>query len=167
MSFQDFHSIEVFWVRKSFLSMKNQTSFLFFKHKAFFPSTSNFFFHRIPWDTIFHHELQKAYFHPNLMKDISKLNETCFFMILNENLIIWIHVQFFNFWSNFHRPHMILVVHPVCQVCDFKHFLNSNSHEKQKLSRKILKICNQASKKSFITSNFQAIFLWLITFLDH
>ena len=42
---------------------------------------------------------------------------------------------------------MILVVYPICQVCEFKHLLNSDSHEKQKSSRKILKIHNQASRK--------------------
>ena len=49
-------------------------------------------------------------FYLNLMKYISELNETCFFMILNENPIIWSLVQFFSFWSNFHRPHIILVL---------------------------------------------------------
>ena len=60
--FKIFHSIEVFWVRKTFLSMKTQTSHLFLKHKAFFLLTSNFFFHRIPWDTLFHHVLQRHNF---------------------------------------------------------------------------------------------------------
>ena len=54
---------------------------------------------------------------------------TCFFMIQNENPIISNHVQFFNFWSNFHCSCMILVVHSFCIVCEFKHLLNLESHE--------------------------------------
>ena len=81
------------------------------------------------------------------MKDILESNETQFFMILHENPIIWIHVHFFSFWSNFHRLHTILAIQSVCQVCEFRHLLNSNSHEKWKSNKKILKIHNQTSKK--------------------
>jgi hypothetical protein len=126
--------------------METQTSHLCSQFKAFFPSTSKFFFHRIPQDT-FSPRIAKTQFHPNIMKDISESNETCFIMILNENLIILSHVRFFSFRSNFHRPHMILVVQPVCQVCEFKHLLNSESHEKWKSRSKLLKIHNIASIK--------------------
>ena len=60
--FKTFHSIEVCWVRKTFLSMETQNSHLFLKQKAFFLSLQNFFFHWIPWDTLFHHGLQKHNF---------------------------------------------------------------------------------------------------------
>ena len=58
-------------------------------------------------------------FHLKLMKDISFSIETCFFMILHENLNLWIHVPNFGFWSNFHPPHIKLVVWPTCQVYQF------------------------------------------------
>ena len=51
------------------------------------------------------------------------------------------------FWSKCHRPRMILVAYTVCQVCEFKHFLNSNLHEKWQSSRRHLNIHIQASKK--------------------
>ena len=100
-----------------------------------------------PMRHIFSSRIVRTYFHLNRIKYISELNETCFFMILKENPIIWSHVQFFSFRSNFHRPHMILVVQPLCQVWEFKHLLNSKSNEDQKSRRKILKIHNQAFRK--------------------
>ena len=42
---------------KIFQVWKLKTSHLFLKHKAFFQQTSNLFFHRTPWDTLFHHGL--------------------------------------------------------------------------------------------------------------
>jgi hypothetical protein len=106
--FKIFHSIQFGRVRKNFLSMKTQTSHLFSQLKELFHQLQNFFFHRTPLDTLFHHGLQKRIF--TQISYISKSNETCFYMILHENLIIWSHVHFFSFWSNFHHLHMILVV---------------------------------------------------------
>ena len=42
--FKIFHYIEVCWVRKTFLSMKNQTSHLFSQHKHFFINFKTFSF---------------------------------------------------------------------------------------------------------------------------
>ena len=50
--FKIFHSIKVCWVRKKILSTKTQTYHLFLKHKSFFPSLQNLFFHWFPWDTL-------------------------------------------------------------------------------------------------------------------
>ena len=71
--------------------------------------------------------------------------------------------SFFSFKAKFHCPHMILVVQPVCQVCEFKNLLNSDSHEKWKSSRKLLKIQNQASEKFSSLLFFKLSF----TFPDH
>ena len=60
--FKIFHSIEVFWVRITFISMKTQTSHLFSQLKSLFHQLQNFFFHRTPWDTLFHLRLQKNIF---------------------------------------------------------------------------------------------------------
>ena len=90
--FKIFHSIEVGWVRKNFLSMKTQTSHLFSQLKAFFPPTSKLFLSSNSMKHTFSPRIAKTHFHLNLMKDISKSNETCFFMILHENIIIWSHV---------------------------------------------------------------------------
>lgn len=111
-------------------------------------------------ETHFSPRIAKTHFHLNLMKDILESNETCFFMILNESIIIWSHLHFFNFWSNFHRLHMILVVQPVCQVSEFKHLLNFESHEKWKSRRKILKISNQAS------GNFSSLLIFKLSSYD-
>ena len=88
-----------------------------------------------------------THFHPKLMKYISSSIETCFFMILRKNIILWIHFQNFSFWSKFHCSHMKLVVQSVCQVCEFLHFLNFDSHEKRQTSSKLLKIHIQSSGK--------------------
>ena len=90
--FKIFHYIKVCRVRKTFLSIKTQTSHLFLKHKAFFPPTSKLFLLSNSTRQTFSPHIAKTHLHPNLMKDISELNETCFFMISHENLIIWIHV---------------------------------------------------------------------------
>ena len=135
---------------KTFISMKTELLihfYLFSQLKACFHKTSkNFSFIELH-ETHSFTMIQKTHFHLNLMKYLLESIETCFFMILHENIIIWSHVHFFNFWSKFHHPHMILVIQHVCQVCEFKHLLNSDSHEKQKSSRKHLKIHNQASWK--------------------
>ena len=89
--------------------------------------------------------IAKTHFHPNIMNDISESIETCFFMILHENLIICSHLHFFQFLVEFSSLYMILVIHPIFQVCEFKHFLNSNLYENRKSSRKLLKIHNQDS----------------------
>ena len=80
--FNIFHSIQVGRVKKMFLSMKTQTSHLFWQLKALFHQLQNFFllsnsmWHTLsPW-------IAKTHFHFNIMKDILESNETCFFMIL-------------------------------------------------------------------------------------
>jgi hypothetical protein len=113
-----------------------------------------------PMRQTFSSQIVKKKFHPNLMKYISESNETCFFMIMNENPIIWSHVQFFSFWSNFHRPCMILVVQPICQGCDFKHLLNSDSHEDQESRRELIKMHNQASR------NFSSLVIFKLSCCD-
>ena len=66
----------------------------------------------------------------------------------------------FIFWSNFHRSHMILVVQPIFQVCEYTHFLNFDSHEKRLSSRKLIKIKNQASIK------FSSLQIFKLTYCD-
>ena len=60
---------------------KLTTSHTIFKHKAFFHQTSNFFLHRTPMRQTFSSRIVRTYFQPNIMKYISKSNETYFFMI--------------------------------------------------------------------------------------
>ena len=81
-------------------------------------------------------------------------------MILNENPIIWSHVQFFNFWSNFHCSYMILVVELVCQVWEFKHLHNSESHDDWESRRKLIKMHNQDSRK------FSSLLIFKLSFCD-
>ena len=68
--------------------------------------------------------------------------------------------SFFQFLVEFSPLHMILVVQLVCQVCEFKHLLNSDSHEKMKSSRKILKIHNQDFR------NFSSLLIFKLSSCD-
>ena len=56
-------------------------------------------------ETLFSPRIVKTQFQPNLMKDILESNETCFFMILHENLIIWSHVHFFSVFGRIFTAH--------------------------------------------------------------
>ena len=131
-SFSRFSIPSKFFKWENFYKYEKLNFSLFFLTKTTFPSTWKLFLSSNSMRHTLSPRISKTHFHPNLMKNISDSNETCFFMILHENIIIWSHVHFFSVWSNFHRSHMILVVQPICQVCKFKHFLNSNSHEKRK-----------------------------------
>ena len=120
--FQVFPFHPSFLSDKNFLSMKTQTShplsLVFSTQSIFSPNFRTFLSSNSmrpthpPWISFTH-------FHPNIMKYFSQLIETCFFMILHENLNLWGHVQNFSFWSKFHFSHMKLVVQPVCQVREF------------------------------------------------
>ena len=122
MIFQVFPFHQSFSSEKTFLSIKNQTSHplslvflaqIIFSHnfKTILSSNSMRPTHP-PWIAFTH-------FHQDLMKYISHWFETCFFMILLENIILWSHAQIFSFLSKFHLMHMKLVIQPVCQVCEF------------------------------------------------
>ena len=124
LNFQVFPFHPSFSSDKTFLSMKTQNyhplSLVFstqnifspnFKKKTFLSSNSMRPTHP-PWIAFSHFPL-------NIMKKFSHSIETCFFMILHENHILWSHVQIFSFWSKFHLPDMKLVTQPVCQVCEF------------------------------------------------
>jgi len=134
-SFQDFPFHQNLLSEKNFSKYRNSNLSLISQTKRILSITSTLFLSSNSMRHTFSPRIEKTHFHLNLMKYISKLNEICFFMILHENLIIWSHVHFFSFWSIFHRSHIILVVQPVCQVCEFKHLLNFESHENRKLRR--------------------------------
>ena len=130
-SFQDFPFHRSLWSEEKFSKYENLNFSLVSQTQSIFSSDFKLFLSSNSMRHTFSSRIVKTYFHPNIMIHISESNETCFFMILNENPIIWSHVQFFSFRSNFHRWHMILVVQPVCQVWEFKHLLKSESHEDQ------------------------------------
>ena len=142
--FNIFHSIQVGRVRKTILSMKTQTSHLFSQLKSLFINFKTFYFIELHETHSFTLDCKDT-FSPECHEIHLRIEWNMFLHDHAWNLIIWSHVHFFSFSSNFHRLHMILVVHPVFQVCDFKNLLNSYSHEKWKSSRKILKFHNQAS----------------------
>ena len=60
--FKIFHSIEVCWLRKKFISMKTQTSRFFSQPKELFSSTSKLFLSSNSMRHTFHHGLQKHIF---------------------------------------------------------------------------------------------------------
>ena len=82
-----FHLIEVCEVWKLFEVRKVKLLTPFSKHKAFFHQTSNFSFIK-PHETNFSLWIVKTYFQSNLMKYISKSNDTCLFMIKPGNPFI-------------------------------------------------------------------------------
>ena len=124
LSFQDFSSHQSLWGEKNFSKFENLNFLHNFQTQGILSSNFKLFLSSNPMRHTFSSQIVKTYFQPNLMKYISKSNETCFFMILNENPNIWSQVQIFSFWSNFHRPCMILIIQPFCQVYKFKHLLN-------------------------------------------
>ena len=139
--FKIFNSIKVCWVRNFFLSMKTQTSQLFSQQKELFHQLQNFFFHWTPWDTLFHLGLKKHIFtwiSWKTSQNSLKHGSSWSYMKISSYEVMLLFV--FCFWFKFHHPQMILVVQPVCQVCEFTHLLNSYSHEKQKSSKKTLKL---------------------------
>ena len=114
--------VQDFPFHPSFPSLKTKTFHsltLSFSTQSILLQTSKLFTHQTPMRPT--HLLWIAYthFHRKLMKNISSSIETCFFMILHENLNLWIHVQNSSFWLKFHLLHMKLVVWPACQVCEF------------------------------------------------
>ena len=146
-SFQDLTFHRSLLSEKNFSKYENSNFSLVSQTQSILSITSKPFLSSNSIRHTFSPWIAKTYFHPFLMEDILESNETCFFILLNENPIIWRPVPFFSFWSNFHCSHMILDVHHVCQVWEFKNLFNFDSHEKRKSSRKLLKIHNQASIK--------------------
>ena len=80
-SFQYFSSHQSLWSEKNFSMYENLKSSHIFQTQGILSSnfklflSSNSMRHTLP------PQIAKTYFHPNLMKYISKLNETCFFII--------------------------------------------------------------------------------------
>ena len=128
-SFQDFPFHRSLLSEQNLFRYENLNFSLVFETQSILSINFKLFLSSNSMRHTFSPQIAKTYFQPNIMKYISESNDTCFFMVLNENPIIWSHVQFFSFWSNFHPLCMILVVHPFCQAYEFKNFLNSKSHE--------------------------------------
>ena len=100
---------------KTFLSVKTQTFHslsLFFLTQGILFQTSKLFTHRTPMRTTHLLWIAFTHFQLNLMKEILFSIETCFFMILHENLNLWIHVPILSFLVEFSPLHMKLVVWP-------------------------------------------------------
>ena len=65
--------------------------------KAYLFQTLKLFTHRTPMRPTHPLWIASTHFHPKIMKNIPSSIETCFFMILHENINLWIHVQNFSF----------------------------------------------------------------------
>ena len=113
LSFQDFSSHRSLWSEKFFSKYKNLNFSHNFQTQSILSSNFKLFLSSNPMRHTFSSRIVKTYFQPNLIKCILESNETCFFMIQNENPIIWIQVQFLSFWSNFHRTCMSLAIQPI------------------------------------------------------
>ena len=94
-SFQYFSSNWSLWVRKNFSKYENLKFSLISLIEGIIWSNFKLFLSLNPMRQTFSSRIVKTYFQPNLMKYISKSNDTCFFMIQNENPIVWSHVQIF------------------------------------------------------------------------
>ena len=110
-----------FQVRKLFqvLKLNFSVTSLSISTQSTFLQTWKLFIHRT-----FHETNQPTLnwihiFYPKLMKDISFLIETCFFMIHHENFKLYIHVSNLSFLVEILVLHMKLVVWIAWQVCNF------------------------------------------------
>ena len=110
-----YYFIQVFQVRQLFQVWKLK----FFTHLYFLSQLKEYFFqtpklciHQTPMRPTNRLSISFTLFHPKLMKDISSSFETCFFMILHENLNLWIHVPNLSFLFKISLLHMKLVVWP-------------------------------------------------------
>ena len=92
LSFQDFSSHQSLRVREKFSKYENLNFSHIFQTQGILSSNFKLFPSSNPMRHTFSSWIVNTYFQPNLKKYISKLNETCFFMIHNENPIIWSHV---------------------------------------------------------------------------
>ena len=90
-SFQDFLSHQSLWTEENFSKYENLNFSHIFQTQGILSSNFKLFLSSNPMRHTFSSRIIKTYFSLNLMKYISESNETCF-------------------WSNFHRPCMILVV---------------------------------------------------------
>ena len=81
LSFEYFSSDQSLWSEKKISKYENLKFLHVFKTQGIL--SSNFkLFSSNPMRHTFSSQIVKTYVHPNLMKYISELNETCFFMIL-------------------------------------------------------------------------------------
>ena len=117
------HPIEVCEWRKLSQVWKLKNSPTIFKHKSFFHQTSNFFFHRTPWDTLFIMDCKKLIFnriswntYQNWMRHAyswSKIKILSYEVIFNFSVFGRIFIAHAWFWMFNH----------FCQVFEFKNLL--------------------------------------------
>ena len=140
--------------------MKTQNSHLFSQLKALFHQTLKTFISSNSMRLTHSRWIAKTHFHLNLMRYLSESIETCLLMILHENIIIWIHVHYFQFLVEISPPTHNIGCSACFSSCKFKHLLNSDSHEKWKSSRQILKIHIQDSR------NFSTLLIFKLSSCD-
>ena len=87
-SFQYFSSHRSLWSEKNFSKYENLNFSHNFQTQSILSSNFKLFLSSNPMRQTFSSRIIRTYFQPNLMKYISKSNETRFFMIQNENPII-------------------------------------------------------------------------------